>query len=421
MTKVTAISTRPERTPRSSRPEPNTSKTRVFLICSGLGNVRRGYETFIRDCYDVLSAEPMLDVWLFKGAGPGGGRDISLPHLRRGGLGARVVGELTGRGSYVVEQVTFATMLIPHLMYRRPSVVYYCDPSVGKLLWYWRRLTGARYRLLLHNGGPHAPPFRWCDHVHQLTPAAHAAALAAGHEPSRQTLIPCGISFGPAPRPITAAERASRRSALGLPPDRPVVLSVGALNRGHKRMDYLIQEIASLPAPRPFLAMLGEAETESAAVRATAELLLGPQGFLMRTVPRDAIDRYYRAADIFALASLKEAFGLGYVEALAHGLPCVAHDFPVSRFVLNGQGLLGDLRRPGVLAALVQSALSLPDSLEARSRRYHAASRRFGWPVLAREYAAMMHQCARRAPTSSTAPAPDPVQRIRIEAGASTP
>jgi len=419
MTRVTAISTRPERTPLSSPPEATAGKTRVFLVCSGLGNIRRGYETFIRDCFDVLSADPELDVWLFKGAGPARPREIRLRHLPRSGLGARVLGELTSRGTYVVEQLTFGAMLIPHLIRQRPSVVYYCDPSVGKLLWYWRRLTKARFRLLLHNGGPHAPPFRWCDHVHQLTPSAHAAALAAGHEAARQTLIPCGIAIGPAPRPMSPSERASRRSALGLPADRPVVLSVGALNRGHKRMDYLIGEIASLPPPRPFLTMLGEFETESPAVRATAELLLGPDGFLMRTVPRDTIDKYYRAADVFVLASLKEAFGLGYVEALAHGLPCIAHDFPVSRFVLNGQGLLGDLRRPGALAQLLRVALSLPDTLEARSRRHNAASKRFGWPVLALDYAAMMHLCAGSAASRRTAPATDPVQRIRIEAGAS--
>ena len=72
-------------------------------------------------------------------------------------------------------------------------------------------------------------------------------------------------------------------------------------------------------------------------MRATAELMLGPDGFVMRTVPREQMDGYYRAADVFALASLQEAFGLAYVEAMAHGLPCLAHDQPVTRFVLGGR------------------------------------------------------------------------------------
>jgi 1,2-diacylglycerol 3-alpha-glucosyltransferase len=375
--------------------------TTVALVCSGLGNVRRGYEAFAQSLFTALSGEPSLDVWLFKGAGDRTARQIPLPHLRRAGFTARLAGELTRRGPYVVEQATLTASLLPHLRRVRPRLVYYCDPSVGRLLWHWRKLTGASFRLIMHNGGPHPPPFRWCDHVHQLTPTAMAEALGAGETPERQTLLPCGFHFGPVPRPLSMGERFSRRRALGLPIERPVVLSVGALNRGHKRMDYLIAEIASLGEARPFLAMLGESESETAAVRATAELLLGPEGFAMRTVPREQMDDYYRAADVFALASLREAFGLAYVEAMAHGLPCVAHDQAVTRFVLGEEGLLADLRERGALAATIRFALSLEDSGALRARRHHAVRQRFGWPALLGDYVAMLSERALPPPPRS--------------------
>jgi glycosyltransferase involved in cell wall biosynthesis len=348
----------------------------------------------MRECFQALRREGSLDPWLFKGGGPDGAREIALPHLPRAGFGARALGDLSRRGPYVVEQATFAMALVPYVERLRPHVVYYCDPSIGKLLWHWRRLRGERFRLLLHNGGPFAPPFRWCDHVHELTPGSADAALAAGHDPARQTMLPCGFEFGPVPIPPSTADRTAGRRALGLPDDRAVVLSVGALNRGHKRMDYLIHEVAWLPEPRPFLVMMGEVESETPAVRATADLLLGPDNYAMRTVPREELDPYYQTADVFALASLREAFGLAYVEAMAHGLPCVAHDAPVTRFVLGDEGIFADLARPGALAQAIRSALDLPDTRAARARRFHLVRTRFGWDELAPAYARMMRRGA---------------------------
>jgi 1,2-diacylglycerol 3-alpha-glucosyltransferase len=364
--------------------------TRIALVCSGLGAVRRGYEAFAQGLFDALSGVDTLDVWLFKGAGVRTARQIPLWNLRRSGFPARLTGELTRRGPYVMEQATLTVSLIPRLRSVRPEVIYYCDPSVGRMLWHWRRLTGARFRLIMHNGGPHPPPFRWADHIHQLTPATLTEALSAGVAPERQTLLPCGFFFGPPPRPMSMYERSTRRRALGLPVDRPLVLSVGALNRGHKRMDYLITEIATMGEARPFLVMLGESEDETPAVRALAELLLGPDGFQMRTVPRERMDEYYRAADVFALASVTEAFGLAYVEALAHGLPTIAHDQEVTRFVVAREGTLADLRQPGALAAVLRRVLEAGDHGADRLRRYEVMRDRFGWPALLPGYVAML-------------------------------
>jgi glycosyltransferase involved in cell wall biosynthesis len=206
---------------------------------------------------------------------------------------------------------------------------------------------------------------------------------------------------------MSMGERSSRRRSLGLPVDRPVVLSVGALNRGHKRMDYLIAEVSAMGEGRPFLVMLGESENETEAVRATAQLLLGPDGFVMRTVPRERMDDYYRAADIFALASLTEAFGLAYVEAMAHGLPCIAHDQEVTRFVFGDEGKLVDLRQRGALTAALWGALDQSDSTELRARRHNAMRDRFGWPALLPGYVAMLSRQETSARTVRVArPAP---------------
>ena len=109
---------------------------------------------------------------------------------------------------------------------------------------------------------------------------------------------------------------------VGLPVDRQIVISVGNVDRHHKRMDYLINEVASMPPPRPFVLILGAMDEGSPAIIAEGRQKLGDGGFAARSVPYEKVFRHYQAADCFALSSLREGFGRVYVEASMHGLPC---------------------------------------------------------------------------------------------------
>jgi 1,2-diacylglycerol 3-alpha-glucosyltransferase len=364
--------------------------------------IRRGYETFMRNGFDVLRNDPELDLYLFKGGGESHGSERRLHHLDRGGVAARILGTLVGRGPYVVEQTTFTASLIPHVVRARPDAIFFCDPAIGKALWAWRKIHGGGFRLLFHNGGPHPPPYPKFDFVQQVTPSARAAAIDAGEDPARQLLLPCALDFRGV-RVASDHERAQLRQALGLPEATRVVLSVGALNRGHKRMDYLVREIAALPSPRPHLVMLGQEEDDTPAVRTIANMLLGESGYTMRSVePRDVAE-YYRAADVFVLASVKEGFGFAYAEAQAHGLPCISHDYPVGRYVLGDQGHYADLAQRGALTAALHEELSQEFSLERAMARHDYVIRRFGWQKLAPQYAAMFKECAEPRASASLA------------------
>ncbi|MFM6225481.1 MAG: glycosyl transferase, partial [Dolichospermum sp.] len=56
---------------------------KVFLICSGLGNVNRGFESFTQECFNALSQVPELDIILFKGGGESKKRQIVLWNFPR--------------------------------------------------------------------------------------------------------------------------------------------------------------------------------------------------------------------------------------------------------------------------------------------------------------------------------------------------
>ena len=82
------------------------------------------------------------------------------------------------------------------------------------------------------------------------------------------------------------------------------------------------------------------------------------------------------------------------MEALRHGLPAIAHDFPTTRFVLGELGYLADLTKPGALASMV-AGLSEADAPDRRGRdRHRSAYERFSWDALAPAYLEMIHAVA---------------------------
>lgn len=369
-------------------------KTKVFLLCTGLGRVNRGYESFTRECFDALAGKPELDLTLFKGGGQSEEKQIKLWCLPREARLAAWLGAKLKKNSYWVEQVTFTVSLLPYIQRVRPDVVYYSDSTLGLLLWYWRRLTRCRFTLLLSNGGPLFPPFRRCDLVQQLAPNHLEAALKVGQPAETQVLVPYGIQMEPDGTLPLPGERAARKASLGLPQDRPIVLSVGAVNKWHKRMDYVVREVAALPEPRPYLVLLGQQDEETPDVRALAEALLGADNYQIRTVPYQEVAGYYQAADVFVLASLAEGFGRVFLEALSWGLPCLAHDCDITRYVLGASGLRADFEQPGALAGLLRQVLAEGGDSSGWQRRRQDAFQRFSWQQLGPEYVAMIQKCA---------------------------
>ncbi len=364
---------------------------RVFFPCTGLGRERRGFETFTRACAAALRGFPELDVTVFGGGGDIAPGERAVWNLPRAGRAARAIGAVFGRDAYYVEQATFFAGFAGALLAQEPDLVYFADVNLGNACWHWRRLTRARYRLLFYNGGVATRAFTRCDMVQQVSPEHLASALARGEPADRQFLLPHGVAIARDFRPADDAECAGLRERLGVPAAGPLVLSVGMLDETIKRMTYVIEEVATMPS-QPHLLLVGAESRETPAVRRRAAERLGGR-CTIRTLPREAMGDAYRAADAFVLASLVEGFGIAQVEALAAGLPCVAHDSATSAYVLGGLGTLADLRVSGVLASSLERVLRQPR--DGAAARHRSAYERFSWDRLAPTYAEALVACAR--------------------------
>jgi glycosyltransferase involved in cell wall biosynthesis len=380
---------------------------RVLLVCSGLEHARRGYESFARECFDALTSEPGLQLALVKSSGRPGPREHVVRTLRRDRGPALALGRALRVRPFRLEALAFAFSLQPLLARTRPDLVYLSEWDTAAALARLRPITRQWFKLLLCNGGFASSGFAHLDHVQELTPAARDHVIALGADPARHTVLPLGFRIEPQLKLPSPPERSALRQALGLPHERRIVLSVAALNRSHKRLDYLIEELATLAEPRPFLLLAGEPDGETPAVRAHAKALLGDGGVELRTVPTERVPDLYRAADMLSHASMSEAQGRVLIEALSHGLPCVAHDSPVMRFALGEHALLGDFSRAGSLARLVSQQLARnPEAARASAYAGHAhVYERFSWDRLRPRYVELLAGVARANSTVSASTA----------------
>lgn len=369
----------------------HVSRVRVLLACSGLEHAHRGFESFARECFDVLKDDPLLDLELIKGSGPDRDRERAVRSLKRDGPVARALGRIAGRDPLHFEQLAFAFSLQPTVLRRKPDVIYFSEWYTGVGLDLLRRLNRQDYALVLSNGSMVATGFERFDRVHQHTAPALDYVLARGADPCRHILLPVAFRFSPTLDPPTAEERQTLRNKLDLPTDGDIVISVAALNRHHKRLDYLITELAQMPEPRPYLLLVGQPEEETEGLRRLAHELLGEQGHSFRSVPSAEVTSLLRASDVFVLASLAEGLPRALVEAMAQGLLCVAHDYSVADYALGGHGRQADFTQAGALAGLLKSSSGGDHDAERARERHRFVYESFSWDSLRPRYVDMLH------------------------------
>jgi 1,2-diacylglycerol 3-alpha-glucosyltransferase len=359
--------------------------------------MNRGIESFFRECFDglhPLSKPAEIQLKLIKGRGERAEDEDRVWCLPRTGLAARMLGATVRRNSYVAEQMSSLPGIIRRIRRGRPDVILYSDADMARWLYRLRSRIGVPFRLIYSNGAPMHPPFQYCDHVQQVTPFYLREALDAGEDPERHSLASYGIRVLEGDIRFDPKQREAARRELGLPVDRQIVLSVGWISAFHKRMDYLIDEVASMAGPRPYVVMLGAMDEQTPPILQQAREKLGEGNFVARSVPYGQVARFYDAADVFALCSLQEGFGRVYLEALMHGLPCAVNDHPVMRWVLGKEGSFADLSQAGNLKRLLEEMLKESPTSEAMSRRRKSVRDRFTWDSLAPAYFEMFRKAA---------------------------
>jgi glycosyltransferase involved in cell wall biosynthesis len=213
---------------------------------------------------------------------------------------------------------------------------------------------------------------RHADRVLAVSDSLARLAAELGAPMDRIRVIPNGIDrgrFQPGPRP-------EARRRLGLPPDRPIIVSVGALaeRKGHHRV---LRAMQALVGDRPdlLLAIVGgggsEGDVGPSLRRLTADLGLERHVLFAGPQPHERIPTWLQAANLFCLATANEGRPNVVLEALACGLPVVTTDVGgVAEIVRPGlDGLLVPLDDASALAKALGAALDHSWDSESMSAR----------------------------------------------------
>jgi len=330
------------------------SKPNIFIVCTGVGHINRGYESFTIECFNELKSSSKFELFLLKGGGASSGKEIKIACLKRRGKLAKFCFKVTGREAYWFEQATFLMGMLPALIKYKPAVIYYSDFILGTFLWHLRRFFKFKYKLLFSNGAPNGPPFSTMDHVQQLLAVYEKDAVSKGTPPETQTLLPYGFDISNIPPFLSENEQKSLRQKLGLPLDKKIIISIGAINTNHKRMDYVIKEFAMLDPNKYFLVLLGQVDNNSTVVLNLAAELLVQGSYTIQQVDAKDVSAYLSISDYFILASLTEGFGRVLIEAQEYGLLPIVHDYDVVREVLKSYAVYGDLTKDNQLQGLLK-------------------------------------------------------------------
>lgn len=211
-----------------------------------------------------------------------------------------------------------------------------------------------------------------------------------GADPARVHVVEPGVDLDRF-APVGPDERAAARRALGLPADRDVVLFAGRV-QALKAPDVLVHALGVLRAtgrPVPLLVVLGGPSGRSTAVReltALAQVAGVDDSVLVRPpATRDELPTWYHAADVVAMPSRSESFGLVAAEAQAAGVPVVAAAVGGLRTIVD-HGVSGVLVRghdPRRWADELAGLLGDRARLAAYSAAARGSAERFGWDATA--------------------------------------
>lgn len=368
---------------------------KIAIVCPGVGLVQRGFERFFGDLFHTLRDD--MDVVLYKGGGPTSDSERIIPFIARGGrfLKTLPIHRLVGRTPMHVECMTLALSLLAEIRREKYDVVHVIDPPLARILFTLRKLTGGSFRILYTEGT--AMPVRDyppCDHLQQISAATLEDAVAQGVPIEHMSLIPCGVDLE---RLGTAKTRSSLRAKYGLAEDKFVILSVAAINRGHKRTDHLIDEVARLEG-NAILWLDGSLDHGDPELLDYGRARLGDR-LVVTHVPTDDVAELYTLADLFVHTAGFEAFGLAIVEAAGLGLPVLVHDAPHFQWLVPNESCHLDMLAEGELSGRLQAIIDGRIDLATMKCAEHVRAT-YDWGRLKDQYRALYLDVSRRGASS---------------------
>lgn len=196
-----------------------------------------------------------------------------------------------------------------------------------------------------------------------------------------------GAEFNPGRR---AANRTRMRAALGYAAtDKVVIFVANELQR--KGFEPLLRAVASLRDPQIHVLAVGRLNPRQCRHYIENSDL---NGRVKLTGPSNEVGDYYAAADLFALPTQYEAWGLVVVEAMASGLPVLTSRLAGAAQAVN-EGRTGQLLDdPGDVVEIAAKLENLLNADHPSPEEISGSVIRYEWTQVLQRYESVLVQCA---------------------------
>lgn len=252
------------------------------------------------------------------------------------------------------EEFTFTTSLIARRVYHPDNFDAVISCSYPYINWMLQHAGGKKrpkHIFVTQNGDwmcyANSREYRWfrCDGLVCINPTY----FERHHSRYESILIPNGVD----PEVYHPREAADEGRDPRIPTDARVVLMVSALipSKG------VVEGVRAVSkVPNAFMLVAGDGPERDAVASLAAELLPN-RHLLLGSVQREDVPGLYRQANAFLHMSTIEPFGIVYLEAAASGLPVVAPDIEVPRWILGNTAYYSNVAETESVSNALAAAL----------------------------------------------------------------
>ena len=329
-----------------------STNLRIAILSSGLeARKDRGYENSSWNLFLDLKKEDGYNVHLYKGSGVKRKDEFIVKNFGKKKW-VRWMGNKIG-DTFVFEYILFALSYIFFNFFwrRKYNTLYTQEPRVAKTLYQLRFLLPGKPIICFGMGVSMEPEHyvNIADRIHIVNVEHYDNAIKQFPKVDKFSLIPNPGSISK--KYNGKRNKKELRELYGIKTNK-VLISVGAINKKIKRMDYVVDEACKLPSDWT-LVLVGINQNEDI-INMGKEIM--KDRFIHLFVSPEQISELYFMSDIAVLASFYEGFPNVVLEASQNSVAPILHDCKRNRWILKTESdLLVDMSKKGALVELINS------------------------------------------------------------------
>ena len=218
-------------------------RPRIFLVCTGLGLVQRGFETYMADLSEKLQTQDTLFQSILYTGGKYKDKTIKSKQLfcisRKNQFWTNLFGE-----SFTAEfeLSSFFVSLLLEIIFKKPNAIYLGEYKLYCYLFKIRKLFRLNFSLILYTGGQVSPGLYNIekDYVHHITDVYYDDLIKSGYPKEKQFILPHFVSM------VEESNSINNEVVHNKAGEKKIIISVGVIDSTIKRMDQFVKVLSFL-------------------------------------------------------------------------------------------------------------------------------------------------------------------------------